>query len=356
MAKKIIRTGTTADPTGDSLKNAFVKVNENFTELYNALGLDSGALNIGAFEFTGSVMSTTDSSAIVIDQATTITSNLTVGGNILPQTALGGDLGSSTLPWRSLYVSNNTIYIGGVPLGIDANNNLTVNGSQIAGGAGDRLVNGANTVSLGSDGNLTFPNGMTMGDLDGAEGIQGSADTLIGIISQGTSGSATLQWVDDPEDATAVAAVVVNSLFAPNTGTVQIITGDVGPVPEYSWTFGPDGSLTLPNQGPILFGGNNCRIQALQAFSISSDGGIAVEVTDKQWLFWPDGSLALPTNGTINYAPDDSDNWNEPAVNTIQAALDELAARVTALQNFEIDGGNAYTPAAGELIIDGNGA
>jgi hypothetical protein len=89
---------------------------------------------------------------------------------------------------------------------------------------------------------------------------------------------------------------------------VQIITGDVGPVLEHSWTFGPD------------------------------------------------GSLALPTNGTINYAPDDSDNWNSPTVNTIQAALDELAARITALQNFEIDGGNAYTPAAGELIIDGNGA
>ena len=83
MAKKIIRTGTTADPTGDSLKNAFVKVNDNFTELYNALGLDADLLNLGAFEFTGSVMTTTDSSAIVIDQATTITSNLSVGGDII---------------------------------------------------------------------------------------------------------------------------------------------------------------------------------------------------------------------------------------------------------------------------------
>ena len=83
MAKKIIRTGTTADPTGDSLKNAFTKVNDNFTELYNALGLDSDTLNIGAFEFSGSVISTTDSSAIVIDQATTVTSNLTVNGDIV---------------------------------------------------------------------------------------------------------------------------------------------------------------------------------------------------------------------------------------------------------------------------------
>ena len=131
MVKKVIRTGTTADPTGDSLKNAFVKVNDNFTELYNALGLDADLLNLGAFEFTGSVMTTTDSSAIVIDQATTITSNLSVGGDIVPQTANGGDLGSSTLPWRSLYVSNNTIYIGGTAVGLDANGNLTTGGTVV---------------------------------------------------------------------------------------------------------------------------------------------------------------------------------------------------------------------------------
>jgi len=60
------------------------------------------------------------------------------------------------------------------------------------------------------------------------------------------------------------------------------------------WRFGDDGSLTLPDGSPILFGGNNCRIQAAQAFSISSDGGIAVEVTDKQWLFGPDGEITTP--------------------------------------------------------------
>ena len=133
MAKQNINVGTAAnDKKGDSLRAAFVKVNANFTELYTELGLVVDAnLNLGAFEFTGSVMTTTDSSAIVIDQATTITSNLSVGGDIVPQTALGGDLGSSTLPWRSLYVSNNTIYIGGTAVGLDASGNLTVSGSRV---------------------------------------------------------------------------------------------------------------------------------------------------------------------------------------------------------------------------------
>ena len=165
MAKQNINVGTAAnDKKGDSLRAAFQKVNANFTELYTELGLVVDAnLNLGAFEFSESVnnvstISTTDSSDIVIDRATTVSSNLSVGGDILPQTANGGDLGSSTLPWRSLYVSNNTIFIGGVPLGIDANGNLTVSGNQIAGGGGgSSLVNGNKTVSLDTDGNLTLP-------------------------------------------------------------------------------------------------------------------------------------------------------------------------------------------------------
>jgi hypothetical protein len=520
MAKQPINVGTSPnDNRGDSLRAAFQKINANFTELYTALGLDVGALNLGAFEFTGSVMSTTDSSTITIDQATTITSNLTVGGDVLPNVALGGDLGSAARPWRSLYVSNNTIFLGGTALSVNGAGNLLVNGSLITGGGGvtsyadlsgkpalsavattgayadltgkptiptlvSQLANDSGFLTsvgnisnirsegninidinlsdstlrrwqFGEDGNLTFPTGITMGDLDGAQGIQGSADALIGILSQGTSGSATLQWVDDPEDATAVAAVVVNSLFAPNTGTVQIITGDVGPVPEHSWTFGTDGVLTLPQGGDIVdstgttvlggtaglaigdFGrgfantldsgkittnklynrpanlalnnhyelgvtdggvvalpdgsiingatlktvpGNYAGITAGPASPAGKDedswvwvdnNGATISTktsTDNHtWHFDNNGDLNIPPGGTIRdamtgddrlryYDPDDTDNWNEPAVNTIQAALDELAARVTAFENFEIDGGNAYTPALGELLIDGNGA
>ena len=76
MTKQIINIGTADKGNGDPLRTAFTKVNENFDELYIALGLNADVnLNIGAFEFTGSVMSTTDSTAIVIDQAVTVSSN-----------------------------------------------------------------------------------------------------------------------------------------------------------------------------------------------------------------------------------------------------------------------------------------
>ena len=85
MSKQTINIGTAANAkNGDSLRAAFNKVNQNFTELYTALGINADdTLNLGAFEFAGSVMSTTDSTAIVIDQAVTVSSDLTVGGDII---------------------------------------------------------------------------------------------------------------------------------------------------------------------------------------------------------------------------------------------------------------------------------
>ena len=277
MAKQAINVGTAAnDKKGDSLRAAFVKVNANFTELYTALGINAdGNLNIGAFEFTGSVMSTTDSTAIVIDQATTITSNLSVGGDIVPQTANGGDLGSSTLPWRSLYVSNNTIYIGGTAVGLDANGNLTTGGTVVGSTPAwanitgkptiptsfDRLVNGAHELELvvnGATPYVTFP---------AADGgsiiIQGSEISADGI---GAAGRANLTSAESDVQLSANATATNG--------------------PRRNWTFGTDGALTIPGD-------------------IRSEGNINIEInltdsTLRRWQFGEDGSLTLPSVGKIN--------------------------------------------------------
>ncbi len=82
MAKQAINVGTTAnDKKGDSLRAAFQKVNANFTELYEAVGLAATGQDT-ALTFLGSTLSTDDSSSIVIDRATTVTSDIVIGGNI----------------------------------------------------------------------------------------------------------------------------------------------------------------------------------------------------------------------------------------------------------------------------------
>lgn len=75
-----------------------------------------------------------------IDNVTSYTStfdnsgNLIMGGSILPSANVVYDLGSPEFQWNSLYVSNNTIYIGGVPLSVDAQGDLIVNGNVVTAG------------------------------------------------------------------------------------------------------------------------------------------------------------------------------------------------------------------------------
>jgi hypothetical protein len=138
MTKQTINIGTSANKgDGDPLRTAFTKINSNFTELYDAIGLGDGLVNLGSLEFSGSTITTTDSSRIEIAQEVRITSDLTMRGSIVPNIDNHFDLGSQANQWRSLYVSSNTIFIGGVPIAVNNQGNLTVNGNLVQGGEVD---------------------------------------------------------------------------------------------------------------------------------------------------------------------------------------------------------------------------
>ena len=96
MAKQTVNIGTSANKgNGDPLRTAFTKINNNFDELYSALGSDGDLFDPSS-----------------VDQS------------LVPTTTNTVDLGSASKQWRSLYVSNNTIYIGGVAIAVDNNGNL----------------------------------------------------------------------------------------------------------------------------------------------------------------------------------------------------------------------------------------
>lgn len=330
MTKKSINVGAEAnDNKGDSLRSAFTKINDNFDELYTALGINADVnLNLGAFEFAGSVLSTTDSSAIVIDQAVTVSSNLTVGGDVLPSVANDGDLGSSTRPWKSLYVSNNTIFLGGVPIGLDANGNLTVNGGQVN-APSSTLVNGSKTVSLGSDGLLNVAGPVTLPNtgelrpsttaydaaLAGWEFIRGGE-----IANRIAIGQALVQYYPmvnwHPTGATAQSYLdfLLNAWTLQNTGgatliiqppmssafyaqlraslnliknTYSSIGSGVSIAAGYnkSWHFNNEGDLTIPGD-------------------IKSNGNINIDInlsdsTLRRWQFGEDGDTVFPNNVAI---------------------------------------------------------
>ena len=62
-----------------------------------------------------------------------VPANTTISGHVLPGANVTYDLGSSTKAWRSLYVSNNSIHIGGQVLTVAQNGSVLVNGSPISG-------------------------------------------------------------------------------------------------------------------------------------------------------------------------------------------------------------------------------
>ena len=400
MAKKIINvnkpndfinTGSAPNARdGDSLRSSFARLNDaidnidaNFTEVYalatggtlngtleidiqgSVVGDDSSVIvnasnsnvnaakvTAGAIEITGSTISTTDSSTIIIDQATTVTSNLTVGGDIVPTTNLSVNLGSPTRKFHSLYVGTGSVYIGDARLSLEGN---TLNSS--VGFATNNLIVGGVSLSVTNTGKLGASGGFDLTDTQIDDVLPSQTGNAGKFLT--TDGANNLSW--------GAAAGGSGSSLVNGSKTVSL---------------GSDGNLTLPLQGKIMPVGD---VNSFLTFNYGDDielkagdnlylsGSVATIRTNgnaNQWSFGTDGKLTLPAGGDIlnssgqsvlgggsnSYTPDDSANWNDPTVNTVAAALDELAAKVAALENFEIDGGNAYTPAAGELIIDGNGA
>jgi hypothetical protein len=68
-----------------------------------------------------------------IDKPITVTGEITVDGDITPSVANGSNLGSPAKPFRSLYVSNNTVFLGGVPLSLEpGTNELQINNVPIS--------------------------------------------------------------------------------------------------------------------------------------------------------------------------------------------------------------------------------
>lgn len=272
MAKKTININQPQDfinvgsapnsKDGDSLRAAFARLNDaidnidsNFSELYTAVGqpvdgnlrtdivgsvfaddssvivdsIDSkvtaDTVTGGAIRITGSTIDTVDSSSIVIDQAVSLTSNVTVGGDILPETANGGNLGSSAKPWRSLYVSNNTIYIGGNALKIDGNGDLTLNNNRIVQENGEFLVlDNLTDVSASSP---------SVGDVlswNGGSWVNAGQATVPTLTSQLTNDSGFLTSVGNIRSESDVS-IEINL----TDSTMRV------------WRFGEDGELTFPD-------------------------------------------------------------------------------------------------------------
>ncbi len=168
MSKQTINVGTSQDDgTGDNLRAAFVKVNDNFTEVYNELG----GVALSNIKMSGSTITTdTSNSGIIIDPQGTGTITLTGA------TTVTGGLNSDTVT-----TTGNAI-IGG---------NLNLTGTLTAGSFSPTSLTIAGVSNLNGDVNLGDASGDTIT-------VTGRFDSSLVPSANNTNdfGSSSLRWKD----------------------------------------------------------------------------------------------------------------------------------------------------------------
>lgn len=260
-------------------------------------------------------------------------------GNIIPNANAVYSLGNVTNQWANLWVANNTIYIGGVPLGIGAGNVLTINGEP--------LLSNSSTTSISTTGNVSanvvdavslVGTSANLGDLR----IQGSyiykeggVDDRI-TITPDIEGWAYLQLPDDANASiidtrlhndvgnVEIASNGNNWLFK-NDGTLETSSnlrispmGLFAPVSGTMIYQGTDEVLTIVSDGisgssaqtlvgwyaNVAAGSGNLAVIGMNALG-SESVGITTGNTDSQlynWVFDKYGQLTLPsTIGQLHY-------------------------------------------------------
>ena len=104
----------------------------------------------------------------LVDQSLNNIHFQSVNTDIIPAQNSVFSLGNSSLQWKSLYVSTNTIYIGGTPLSI-TNGSLTVNGGIVvtnvvtSNSSATSLIANQEQWSFNSNGVLSIPGRITWG-------------------------------------------------------------------------------------------------------------------------------------------------------------------------------------------------
>jgi hypothetical protein len=280
MAKQTINIGAAPnDGTGTPLRTSFDYTNQNFTELYNALG--------GGVGLPGAI------NQVIFNNGT----NLAGDGGLLYSSATDALTAGSFNPTASAIPSNG-IYLPSsknIGIAVDGVNVLnidgiagrvTTTGSATISGALDaaRLnVTGAtipaNGVYLGSANNLSFSAASTLAMTLNSTGLGvGGAPSDGRLLTIGSLSSVS---------ATANAINIYSSKATLNI-TADGATNAAGTTISYSWANG--------GQGPLIF--RNASIANVMTLDASGNVGVGVTPSQKLDVFSSTGCVARIRGGS----------------------------------------------------------
>lgn len=145
-------------------------------------------------------------------------------------------------------------------------------------GASDRLVNGANQVTLGTDGKLTLPN---------ASIFESATSTAI------TSGIATFALKTIYTDAMSQ----LTDFFTQNSAEPGYPWGVTLPFPNANFAYAQIVEIapgTFPNQAAVTTAAGSARGPYIEWLNVEGITNTTVTVSDQSWVFGPDGVIILP--------------------------------------------------------------
>lgn len=305
MAKQIINVGTAKnDGTGDSLRDGAQKINDNFSELYTALGANTGSLSI--------VSRLTAGDGITVSSNT---GNITIRSNIATTTALG-----SIIVGENLTIDNDGVLSanpGGYTLpvaqagtlgGIKVGDSLTISETGVVNVAFSQYqLPTATSQVLGGvkvGARLTITDGVLSADVQtvpvatdsvsGTVKVDNSSITIngSGVISAHytlpTASNTVLGGVKVDGTSITIADGVISSTGG--TGVVDRLTNGLNEV-----ILGSDGFLTLPGGAKITTNGTSIDL-------VPGTGGYAELASNNgdSYVWVDDGGAYVVTNGSTS--------------------------------------------------------
>ena len=306
MTQQIVNTGTTPnDKTGDSIRAAFIKVNNNFNEVYSVLNVNDNLRITGS-----SLISVNTNGNIILDPngtgITRINSNATIVGDLSVSgnsaTSGNGTIGGTLTVTGNANVgnlgSNNGVFTGTLSVTGNANvGNLGTAGLIVATGN----VTGGNLTTAGR---LSVTGNANVGNVGAVNGVFTGTMSVTGNANVGNIGAAAGVF-------TGAVSITGNANVGNlNAGNITI-TGDTISSSNATITIDP---ATSGVGGTVIVAGN------LQVTGTTTTvNSTTVEVSDLNLTLAKDAATAAAANGAgitvggaaanIYYSSSD-DRWN----------------------------------------------
>jgi len=293
MAKQTLNIGTNAnDGTGDNLRAAMQKVNENFTDLYSAPGISTDTLTFAGNEITA-VRSNDD---IVFKPAGTgavLFPAIMINDNNIEGTRSNEDI--NLLPSGTGSVVFGAISISGTTFSSSDSATININEGLVVDGT--LSVSGATTFS----GSVSAGSGTTIGNLTLADG---SITDSSGAISFGNENLSTTGTLAAATGSTLGNLTLANGSITDSSGAITFNDENLSTTGTISGATGSTlGNLTLANGsitdsgGAISFGNENLSTTGtLVVGNVTMSSGSIVDSSGAISF----GNENLTSTGTIN--------------------------------------------------------